>query len=55
MDIPVGSDALWIDEREGPPAELQNTFERWNELDWQLDERQRALHPFHVFRMVKRK
>ena len=55
LEIPIGSDVLWIDEREGPPAELQERFESFSELDWSLDERQRALHPFHVFRLVRKK
>lgn len=54
-DLPVGSDALWVSEGEGPPAELQERFERVTPLDWPLDERQQALHPFTAFRLVKKK
>ncbi len=54
-DLAVGSDALWIDEREGPPAELLVRYERVTQLDWPLDERQATLHPFKVFKLWKKK
>lgn len=53
--LPPGSDALWIGEWEGPPPGLAEQFETSTQLDWPLDERQRALHPFIVFRLGKKK
>lgn len=54
-ELPQGSDALWIDEREGPPAELMERFESTTQVDWPLEERQQALHPFKMFRLHKKK
>ncbi len=50
-DIPAGSDALWIDENQGPPEALLALFETSTQLDYALDERQGALHPFCVFKL----
>ena len=54
-EIPVGTDAVWIGEWEGPPGELVERFETSTQLDWPLDERQQALHPFLAFRLGKAK
>lgn len=53
--IAPGTDALWIGEGDEPPEELLNRFETSTRLDWPLDERQRLLHPFQVFRMKRLK
>ncbi len=53
--IPPGTDALWIGEWEGPPAELVERFETSTQVDWPLDDEQRALHPFLAFRLGKAK
>lgn len=53
--IPPGGDALWIGEWEGPPPDLAAQFETSTQLDWPLDERQRVLHPFLVFRLGTKK
>lgn len=50
-----GSDALWVDEKEGPPGELMDQYEETVKLEWPLDERQRQLHPFMVFKLVRKK
>jgi len=50
-EIPAGSDALWIGEWDGPPAELVERFERVTQLEWPMDERQKALHPFVAYRL----
>lgn len=55
LQLEPGSDALWIGEWEGPPAELADRFETSTQLDWPLDERQQALHPFLAFRLGKAK
>lgn len=54
-ELPVGGDVLWLSEGEEPPVELQEKFEGVTRLEWPLDERQRALHPFTAFRLVKKK
>ncbi len=54
LDVPVGTDALWISEWGGPPNELSADFERIEQLEWAHDEQQRALHPFQVWRLFKR-
>ncbi|MDP1821872.1 MAG: glycosyltransferase family 39 protein [Archangium sp.] len=50
-----GADALWIGEWEGPPPALVEQFETSTQLDWPLDQRQRVLHPFLVFKLGKKK
>ena len=54
-EIPVGGDALWLAEGEGPPAELIERYETATQLEWSMDPRQKALHPFTIFRLGKRK
>ncbi len=49
--IPPGTDALWIAEWEGPPAELVAQYETSTQIDWPLDEKQKVLHPFLAFRL----
>lgn len=53
--LPAGSDALWVDEKEGPPGALIDQYEETVKLEWPLDERQKQLHPFMVFKLVRRK
>ncbi len=54
-NLPQGSDALWLGENEGPPFELADLYEYSTPLNWPMDERQRALHPFTAFRLSKKK
>lgn len=49
--IPVGTDAVWVGEWEGPPAALVDRFETSTPLDWPMDGKQRALHEFVVFKL----
>lgn len=49
--IATGGDALWVSEWGGPPQELVDRFERHEQLDWPLDDKQRALHPFQVWKL----
>jgi hypothetical protein len=53
--LPVGTDALWVDEQVGPPSELMDQYEDTVKLEWPMDERQKKLHPFIVFRLVRKR
>lgn len=53
--VAVGEDALWIGEWSGPPAELAERFESITDLQWPQDERQKTLHFFYGWRLVKAK
>lgn len=56
-ELVPGADALWIADGDDPPALLLERFETSEDLTatWPQDERQRALHPFHVFRLGRLK
>lgn len=51
LDVPVGTDALWVSEWGGPHGELQERFEHFERVPWELDEKQSALHPFQLWRL----
>lgn len=53
FQVAEGTDALWIGEWDLPPASLTDRFEQVQPLEWPADDRQRALHDFKVFRLVK--
>jgi hypothetical protein len=54
-ELPAASDALWVDEQVGPPSELMDQYEDTVKLEWPMDERQKKLHPFIVFRLVRKR